>query len=114
MGLRRAAPAGPPHPRRPAVAFFAGLAIVALALASPIDAYAGVSFSVHMAQHLLLTLLAPPLLALGATRPRPSPPRGLPPAPRLRGTCRACSGASPPSCFPIRWSGGCCSWGWPW
>jgi putative membrane protein len=66
MGLRRAARAGTPHPRRAAVAFFAGLTVVALALASPIDAYAEVSFSVHMAQHLLLTLLAPPLLAVGA------------------------------------------------
>jgi cytochrome c oxidase assembly factor CtaG len=66
MGLRRAARAGTPHPRRAAVAFFAGLTVVALALASPIDAYAEVSFSFHMAQHLLLTLLAPPLLALGA------------------------------------------------
>jgi putative membrane protein len=66
MGLRRAARAGTPHPRRSTVAFFAGLSVVALALASPIDAYAEVSFSVHMAQHLLLTLLAPPLLALGA------------------------------------------------
>jgi cytochrome c oxidase assembly factor CtaG len=66
MGLRRAARAGTPHPRGFAVAFFAGLVVVALALASPIDAYAEVSFSVHMAQHLLLTLLAPPLLALGA------------------------------------------------
>jgi putative membrane protein len=66
MGLRRAARAGTPHPRRAAVAFFAGLTVVALAVASPIDAYAEVSFSVHMAQHLLLTLLAPPLLAVGA------------------------------------------------
>ena len=66
MGLRRAARAGTPQPRPYAVAFFAGLSVVALALVSPIDAYAKVSFSVHMAQHLLLTLLAPPLLALGA------------------------------------------------
>jgi putative membrane protein len=66
MGLRRAARAGTPQPRPYAVAFFAGLSVVALALVSPIDAYAKVSFSVHMTQHLLLTLLAPPLLALGA------------------------------------------------
>jgi len=66
MGLRRAAHAGTAHPRRSAVAFYAGLAVVALAVASPIDAYAEASFSVHMVQHLLLTLLAPPLLALGA------------------------------------------------
>jgi putative membrane protein len=66
MGLRRAERAGMPHPRRSVVAFYAGLATLALALASPIDTYAEASFSVHMAQHLLLTLLAPPLLALGA------------------------------------------------
>jgi cytochrome c oxidase assembly factor CtaG len=66
LGLRRAARAGTPHPSRSAIAFFAGLAVVALALASPVDAYADASFGVHMAQHLLLTLLAPPLLALGA------------------------------------------------
>jgi putative membrane protein len=66
LGLRRAARAGTPHPRHFAVAFFAGLAMVALALISPIDAYADASFSVHMVQHLLLTLLAPPLLALGS------------------------------------------------
>lgn len=66
LGLRRAARAGTPHPSRSAIAFFAGLVVVALALASPIDVYAEASFGVHMAQHLLLTLLAPPLLALGA------------------------------------------------
>ena len=47
-------------------AFAAGLATLVAALCSPVDAYADVSFTVHMAQHLLLTLLAPPLLALGA------------------------------------------------
>ena len=47
-------------------AFAAGLATLVVALCSPVDAYADVSFTVHMAQHLLLTLLAPPLLALGA------------------------------------------------
>lgn len=48
------------------VAFGAGWLVAALALCSPIDAYADVSFTVHMVQHLLLTLVAPPLLALGA------------------------------------------------
>jgi len=42
------------------------LATLVVAVCSPVDAYADVSFTVHMAQHLLLTLLAPPLLALGA------------------------------------------------
>jgi cytochrome c oxidase assembly factor CtaG len=52
--------------RGAAAAFYAGLAAVVLALLSPLDAYADVSFTVHMGQHLVLTLLAPPLLALGA------------------------------------------------
>ncbi len=47
------------------VAWYAGLAVLAIALASPIDAYADVSFAVHMTQHLLLMVVAPPLLALG-------------------------------------------------
>lgn len=65
-GLRRLRRAGTPFPPRWATAFWAGLGVVALALVSPIDAYADVSFSLHMAQHLLLTFVAPPLLALGA------------------------------------------------
>lgn len=47
-------------------AWYGGLATLALALLSPVDAYADVSFAVHMTQHLLLTFVAAPLLALGA------------------------------------------------
>ena len=65
-GLIRLRRTGRTMPRGAAAAFFAGLAVLALALVSPVDAYADVSFSTHMAQHLLLTMLAPPLLALGA------------------------------------------------
>jgi len=65
-GLRRLRAADRPFPRRWAWAWFAGLGIIALALLSPIDAYAEASLWVHMIQHLLLTLVAPPLLALGA------------------------------------------------
>jgi putative membrane protein len=46
--------------------FFLGLAAVLAALASPIDSYASVSFAVHMVQHMLLTVVAAPLLMLGA------------------------------------------------
>lgn len=46
--------------------FLAGLAIVFIALDSPIDAGSATSFSVHMVQHLLLTMGAAPLLVLGA------------------------------------------------
>ncbi|HET7678090.1 MAG TPA: cytochrome c oxidase assembly protein [Candidatus Limnocylindrales bacterium] len=53
-------------PRRRIAAWLAGLAAVAAALLSPLEAFAGVLFSAHMVQHLLLTMVAPPLLALGA------------------------------------------------
>jgi len=46
-------------------AFFAGMAAVAVALLSPVAAYAEALLSLHMVQHLLLTLVAAPLLALG-------------------------------------------------
>jgi putative membrane protein len=52
-----------PGPRR--AAFFGGLAVVAVALLSPVDIYADALLSVHMAQHVLLTLVAAPLLLLG-------------------------------------------------
>ncbi len=40
--------------------------ILAVALVSPLERAADVSFTAHIAQHLLLSLVAPPLLALGA------------------------------------------------
>ncbi|HEX7964157.1 MAG TPA: cytochrome c oxidase assembly protein [Gammaproteobacteria bacterium] len=43
-------------------AFAAGLAAVFFALLSPLDGFADRSFSAHMLQHLMLMLLAPPLL----------------------------------------------------
>lgn len=46
--------------------FFAGLAGLYLAVASPLDAFAGFLLSIHMVQHLLLTMVIPPLLLLGA------------------------------------------------
>ena len=55
-----------PVPRRRTVAFLAGLATIAIALMSGIDAYDTTLFSVHMVQHVLLTLVAAPLIALGA------------------------------------------------
>jgi cytochrome c oxidase assembly factor CtaG len=53
-------------PRARGREFLAGLAIVIIALASPIDAGSETSFSIHMVQHLLLTMVAAPLLVLGA------------------------------------------------
>ncbi|HEY5743060.1 MAG TPA: cytochrome c oxidase assembly protein, partial [Terrimicrobiaceae bacterium] len=46
--------------------FLGGLAAIYVSLASPLDAFASFLLSAHMVQHLLLTMLAPPLLLLGA------------------------------------------------
>jgi cytochrome c oxidase assembly factor CtaG len=46
--------------------FFLGLAALIAALAPPIDVQAAYSFAWHMVQHMLLTVIAPPLLMLGA------------------------------------------------
>ena len=61
-------------------AFVAGTGLVALALVSPLGTYDTTLLSVHMAQHMLLTMLAPVFLALGAPltlwlRTMPSVPR---------------------------------------
>jgi cytochrome c oxidase assembly factor CtaG/polyferredoxin len=47
-------------------AFLGGLAAIYLALASPIEPLADLLLQVHMVQHLLLMMVAPPLLWLGA------------------------------------------------
>ncbi len=48
------------------IAFWAGLLACAVALASPVEELTPFLFSVHMIQHVLLTMVAPPLLLLGA------------------------------------------------
>jgi putative copper resistance protein D len=48
------------------VAFLSGLGVIAVALLSGIGRYDTVLFSVHMVQHVLLTLVAAPLIVLGA------------------------------------------------
>lgn len=53
-------------PRWRTAAWLAGVAVLALALVSAVHIYAGSLFTVHMVQHLLLAMVAPPLLALGA------------------------------------------------
>ena len=63
--IRERHPSNPVPPVRSA-AFAGGLASIAIALLSGIDRYDTTLFSVHMVQHLLLTLVAAPLLALAA------------------------------------------------
>src|SRR5882724_7710288 len=73
-GGRLSATASAAGKRWRGVAFYGGLATVALAVSSPIDAYAGELFWVHMVQHVLLMMVAPPLLLLGRPWPRVSRP----------------------------------------
>ena len=68
-GRMSAAPSDAARKRR-GFAFYAGLVTVALAVDSPIDAYADRLFWVHMTQHILLMMVAPPLLLLGRPWPR--------------------------------------------
>jgi putative membrane protein len=57
-------------------AFLGGLALILIALASPLEAFDDVLLSAHMTQHIILLFAAPPMLLLGA----PAIPlvRGLP------------------------------------
>ena len=63
--VNRAHP-GHPQPARRGWFFLAGLVVLVLALTSPIEAYEGQLFSVHMVQHMLIELVAAPLLLAGA------------------------------------------------
>jgi putative membrane protein len=51
------------------VAYLLGLVTIILALCSPLELLAELSFTAHMAQHQLLMMTAPPLLLLGAPFP---------------------------------------------
>jgi len=55
-----------PPPRWRTATFLGGMAAIVIALCSPIEAYEGQLFSVHMVQHMLLELVAAPLILLGA------------------------------------------------
>ena len=57
---------GNPVPRRRSVAFLAAMTALAFALLSGIGRYDTSLFSVHMVQHVLLMLVAAPLIALAA------------------------------------------------
>ncbi len=64
--LRARFAASTPASRTQIACFTAGALVIWLALVSPLDAIGdGYLFSAHMLQHLLLALVAPPLLLLG-------------------------------------------------
>jgi cytochrome c oxidase assembly factor CtaG len=63
--LRRSQP-GRPWPRRCTVSFLSGLALVWVVILGPIGAYDDIFFWSHMVQHIVLMMLAAPLILLGA------------------------------------------------
>src|SRR5215469_11670910 len=48
------------------LAFASGLTAIFIAIASPLDAFSGLLLSMHMIQHLLLMMAAPPLILAGS------------------------------------------------
>jgi cytochrome c oxidase assembly factor CtaG len=77
------------------ISYVAGLVFVGLALMSPLDVLSSQLFSMHMIQHLLLIMIAPPLLLLA--NPMPFILWGLPGKWRLkigRGLSRLLNGKS--------------------
>ena len=96
-----------PLARAPACRFPGRLAALFLALASPIEPFTSLLLQVHMLQHLLLMMVAPPLLWLGA----PAVPLAAGaaaadshllgrPAVSLALSCVASSRSSPTRCRP--------------
>ncbi len=53
-------------PRRYTVSFFAGLALTWFVLLGPVGAYDDIFFWAHMTQHIMIMMVAAPLLLLGA------------------------------------------------
>lgn len=68
-GARRLEGRGRPVPGSQQAAWWTGLALIAVALLSPLDRMAGKLLTAHMAQHILLGDLAAPLLVAGLRTP---------------------------------------------
>jgi putative membrane protein len=100
-GRRRSSTTGQ---RLRAAAFYFGLASIVIALDSPVDWFAHRLFWIHMVQHILLMMVAAPLIVIGA--PWLVPLRLLPV--RMRGpTARSVrrGGWAAPLRVSIRWFG---------
>jgi len=74
--VRMHAPMPRRYPRWRLVSFTAGLTTLFLAIASPLDALGELLLHLHMTQHMLLMMVAPPLIWLG--QPVVPALRGLP------------------------------------
>jgi cytochrome c oxidase assembly factor CtaG len=77
---------GPSDRRWRETSFYLGVVLTLVALEPPFDNWADTSFAMHMAQHVVLLSVAPPLLVLG----RPWPRMWMPfPAQARRGAVRS-------------------------
>ncbi|MFI5613348.1 cytochrome c oxidase assembly protein [Amycolatopsis sp. NPDC051903] len=86
-GVRRLRKRGDAWPTGRIVAWLAGCVVILLATSSGIGRYSPAMFSVHMGNHMLLSMVAPVLLVLGgpvtlALRALPPAGRDAPPGPR--------------------------------
>ncbi len=86
-GVHRLHRRGDAWPRGRTFSWLCGCAVLLFATSSGIGRYMPAMFSMHMAAHMLLSMLAPILLALGgavtlALRALPAAGRGKPPGPR--------------------------------
>lgn len=87
LGVRRLRLRGDRWPVGRTIAWVGGCATILLATSSGIGRYATAMFSVHMGGHMMLNMLAPPLLALGgpvtlALRALPTAGKDRAPGPR--------------------------------
>ncbi|RJQ92321.1 copper resistance protein CopD [Amycolatopsis panacis] len=86
-GVRRLRKRGDQWPIGRTISWVAGCLVILLATSSGIGRYAPAMFSVHMGNHMLLSMVAPVLLVLGgpvtlALRALPAAGRDAPPGPR--------------------------------
>lgn len=82
VGIRRLRTRGDSWPVSRIASWYAGLAVLAVGSLSGLSAYGRVSFSLHMVQHMTLSMVAPLLLVLAA--PFTLALRALPAAPPQR------------------------------
>lgn len=87
VGVRRLRARGDAWPVGRIIAWMSGCLVLLIATSSGVGRYAPAMFSVHMAQHMMMSMLTPILFALGgpvllALRALPPAGRGTPPGPR--------------------------------
>lgn len=81
--------------------FYLGLATLVVAIAGPVDDYADRLFFVHMTQHVLITMVAPPLLLIGRPWPRLARPLPLPLRRRVARVAHATQRSLSPVASPL-------------